>query len=174
MDPFEPALGATIDRLREALPVNALVGGAAAENHDLEQALAAKTIPVLLVVLALGFALLLVAGGVVTNLLATGAAFGVARLIFQDGHGSGLLGFEPQGFLNALAPVFFFAMIVTDRGVNVLPASPTFAVIGGDVLGGGVADPPALAGDATAEAVTTIVPPEAAAWWWPLRWSKYS
>ena len=46
-----------------------------------------------------------------TNLLATGAAFGVARLIFQDGHGAGLLGFEPQGFLDAWGPVFFFAMI---------------------------------------------------------------
>jgi len=119
MDPPDPKLGTTIERLRDALPVNALVGGAAAENHDLEQALAAKTIPVLLVVLALGFVLLLVAlqapliaaAGVATNLLATGAAFGVARLIFQDGRGSGLLGFEPQGFLNAWAPVFFFAMI---------------------------------------------------------------
>jgi RND superfamily putative drug exporter len=119
VDPSDPRLGATIDRLRDALPVGALVGGVAAENHDLEQALAAKTIPVLLVVLALGFLLLLVAlqapliaaAGVATNLLATGAAFGVARLVFQDGHGSGLLGFESQGFLNAWAPVFFFAMI---------------------------------------------------------------
>ena len=49
--------------------------------------------------------------GVLTNLLATGAAFGVARLIFQEGHGSGLLGFESQGFLDAWGPVFFFAMI---------------------------------------------------------------
>src|SRR3970282_1859938 len=49
--------------------------------------------------------------GVVTNLLATGAAFGVAKLIFQDGHGAGLLGFESQGFLDAWGPVFFFAMI---------------------------------------------------------------
>ena len=47
----------------------------------------------------------------ITNLLATGAAFGVARLIFQDGHLTGLLGFEPQGFLDAWGPVFFFAMI---------------------------------------------------------------
>jgi RND superfamily putative drug exporter len=118
-DPSDPAVGATIDRLRDSLPANALVGGVAAENHDLEQALAAKTLPVLAVVLALGFLLLLVAlqapllaaAGVVTNLLATGAAFGVARLVFQDGHGSGLLGFESQGFLDAWAPVFFFAMI---------------------------------------------------------------
>ena len=68
---------------------------------------------------ALGFLLLLVAlqapviaaVGVLTNLLATGAAFGVAKLIFQDGHLSGLLGFESQGFLDAWGPVFFFAMI---------------------------------------------------------------
>ena len=46
-----------------------------------------------------------------TNLLAVGAAFGVGRLIFQNGHGAGLLGFQPQGFMDAWAPVFFFAMI---------------------------------------------------------------
>ena len=71
------------------------------------------------VVLGLGFALLLIAfrapllaaAGVATNLLATGAAFGIAKWIFQDRHLSGLLGFEPQGFLDAWGPVFFFAMI---------------------------------------------------------------
>ena len=49
--------------------------------------------------------------GVITNLLSTGAAFGIAKWIFQDGHLAGLLGFQPQGFLDAWAPVFFFAMI---------------------------------------------------------------
>jgi RND superfamily putative drug exporter len=48
---------------------------------------------------------------VLTNLLAVGAAFGAGALIFQDGNLSGLLGFESQGFLDAWAPVFFFAMI---------------------------------------------------------------
>jgi RND superfamily putative drug exporter len=118
-DPSDPAVGATIERLRTTLPASALVGGAVAENHDLEEALAAKTLPVFLVVLALGFGLLLVAlqaplialMGVLTSLLATGAAFGVAKLIFQDGYLSGVLGFESQGFLNAWGPVFFFAMI---------------------------------------------------------------
>jgi len=118
-DPSELAVGATIDRLRGSLPAGALVGGAVAENHDLEQALSAKTLPVFAVVLALGFLLLLVAlqaplialAGVLTNLLATAAAFGVGVLIFQDGNLSGLLGFESQGFLNAWGPVFFFAMI---------------------------------------------------------------
>ena len=77
-------------------PPAALVGGAVAENHDLEQALAAKTPLVIGVVLGLGFLLLLfalqapliAAVGVVTNLLATGAAFGVAKWIFQDGAAS--------------------------------------------------------------------------------------
>jgi putative drug exporter of the RND superfamily len=118
-DPSSKATGATIDRLRRALPAGAFVGGAAAENHDLESALAAKTPLVIGVVLALGFLLLLVALqapliaalGVLTNLLAVGAAFGIGRLIFQGGHGAGLLGFEPQGFMDAWAPVFFFAMI---------------------------------------------------------------
>ncbi len=117
--PSDPALGDTVDRLRGDLPSGSLVGGASAENHDLEQLLRDKTPLVIGVVLGLGFLLLLVALqaplvaalGTVTNLLATGAAFGVAKLVFQDGHGSGLLGFEPQGFLDAWAPVFFFAMI---------------------------------------------------------------
>jgi RND superfamily putative drug exporter len=118
-DPSSATVGHTIDRIRPKLPAPALLGGAAAENHDLEQALSSKTPLVIGVVLALGFLLLLVALqapliaalGVLTNLLATGAAFGIARLIFQNGHGSGLLGFESQGFLDAWGPVFFFAMI---------------------------------------------------------------
>ena len=98
---------------------DALVGGPVAENHDLEAALSAKTPLVIGVVLGLSFLLLMVALqapliaalGVVTNLLATGAAFGVAKWIFQDGVGHSVLGFEPQGFLDAWGPVFFFAMI---------------------------------------------------------------
>ena len=54
---------------------------------------------------------LLAAVGVLTNLLATGAAFGVAKLVFQNGDLHSLLGFQPQGFLDAWGPVFFFAMI---------------------------------------------------------------
>jgi RND superfamily putative drug exporter len=118
-DPSDEEVGRTVDRLRGELPAGVLVGGAAAENHDLEQALGAKTALVIAIVLALGFLLLLVAlqapviaaVGVVTNLLATGAAFGIAKLTFQDGGLEGLLGFESQGFLDAWGPVFFFAMI---------------------------------------------------------------
>ncbi len=118
-DPSNPAVGATIERLRGELPAGALLGGAVAENHDLQSLLASKTSLVIGVVLVLGFLLLLfalqapllAAAGVLTNLLATGAAFGVSKWIFQDGDLHSLLGFQPQGFLDAWGPVFFFAMI---------------------------------------------------------------
>ena len=118
-DPSSPATGTTVDRLRSDLPPAALVGGAVAENHDLESLLSAKTPLVIGVVLILGFILLLIAlqapilaaVAVFTSLLGTAAAFGVAQLVFQHGIGSGLLGFESQGFLDAWGPVFFFAMI---------------------------------------------------------------
>ena len=118
-DPSNPAVGATINRLRSHVPAGTLLGGAVAENHDLQQLLSAKTPLVIGVVLALGFLLLLfalqapllAAAGVLTNLLATAAAFGVSKWIFQDGALHSLLGFQPQGFLDAWGPVFFFAMI---------------------------------------------------------------
>ncbi|MGA2320928.1 MAG: MMPL family transporter [Solirubrobacteraceae bacterium] len=118
-DPSNPAVGTTIERLRAELPAGALLGGAVAENNDLQHLLSAKTALVIGVVLALGFLLLLfalqapllAAAGVLTNLLATGAAFGVSKWIFQDGDLHSLLGFQPQGFLDAWGPVFFFAMI---------------------------------------------------------------
>ena len=43
--------------------------------------------------------------------LSVAGAFGIARLIFQDGHLSGVLNFEPQGFVDAWAPLFFGAMV---------------------------------------------------------------
>ncbi len=118
-DPSNPRVGTTINRLRSELPAGTLLGGAVAENHDLQKLLSAKTPLVIGVVLALGFLLLLfalqapllAAAGVLTNLLATGAAFGVSKWIFQDGDLHSLLGFQPQGFLDAWGPVFFFAMI---------------------------------------------------------------
>ena len=118
-DPSDQRLGDAVEQLRADLPESAYVGGAAVENLDLKAQLDDSTPLVIGVVLALGFVLLLVALqapliallGTVVSLLSTGAAFGVARLVFQDGLGSSMLGFESQGFLDAWAPVFFFAMI---------------------------------------------------------------
>ncbi len=47
-DPSGKPVGQTVDRLRDTLPPDAMVGGAIAENHDLEQALSSKLAPVLL------------------------------------------------------------------------------------------------------------------------------
>jgi RND superfamily putative drug exporter len=59
---------------------------------------------------ALGAPLLAAAGVLITGLSLTGA-FGIARLIFQDGHLSGLLGFTSQGYVDAWGPLFFGAMV---------------------------------------------------------------
>ncbi|MDV8009020.1 MMPL family transporter [Rhodococcus sp. IEGM 1318] len=119
VDPSDAQMGTILDTLRADLPSGALVGGAPAENLDLQQALNDYLPLIVGIILVLGFLLLLVALqapliailGTVVSLLSTAAAFGVAKLIFQDGHGASLLGFTPQGFLDGWGPVFFFAMI---------------------------------------------------------------
>ncbi|WP_227981451.1 MMPL family transporter [Nocardia spumae] len=119
VDPSDARMGTILDQMRDRLPAGALVGGAPAENLDLQHALDHYFPIIVGIILALGFALLLIALqaplvaalGTVVSLLSTAAAFGVAKLIFQDGHGAGVLGFTPQGFLDGWGPVFFFAMI---------------------------------------------------------------
>src|SRR5215211_7669208 len=112
-------LRSTIDAVRAELPASALVGGPSAENRDLEEALVSQLPLVVGVIMSLGFLLLVVllraplaaAAAVALNLLATAAAFGVARLVFQNGALEGLLNFESQGFVDAWAPIFFFALV---------------------------------------------------------------
>ena len=48
---------------------------------------------------------------ILMNLLTVGAAFGFATLVFQHGFGTGLLGIEHQPFVDAWAPLFFFALL---------------------------------------------------------------
>jgi RND superfamily putative drug exporter len=118
-EPSSRELDATIDRIRATLPETALVGGAAAESHDLARTLVDRVPLVYAAVLGIGFLLLLgllrapviSAAAVMLNLLATAGAFGVARLVFQDGFLDGVLRFESQGFLDAWAPVFFFGLV---------------------------------------------------------------
>ncbi|MET4167004.1 MULTISPECIES: MMPL family transporter [Gordonia] len=119
VDPSDEQLATIVGDLRDALPGGALVGGAPTENLDLQQALNDYLPLVVSVILILGFLLLLASLqaplialiGTVVSLLSTAAAFGVAKLVFQDGHLADLLGFTPQGFLDGWGPVFFFAMI---------------------------------------------------------------
>jgi RND superfamily putative drug exporter len=117
--PSTTTTGTTIDHLRQVLPPGTLIGGAAAENHDLQQTLASHTPIVLGILGVLGFLLLLIAlgapliaaMGVLITALSVAGAFGIGRLIFQNGFLSGPLGFQPQGFIDGWAPLFFGAMV---------------------------------------------------------------
>ena len=91
-DPSTPAIGATIDRLRSELPAGVLVGGAARRtticgaavdlHPDRDRGHPRPRIPA---ATRRAPGTLVAAIGVLTSLLATGAAFGVARLVFQNG-----------------------------------------------------------------------------------------
>ena len=105
--------------LRARLPEGAMVGGPAAERLDLESMLSARLPLIYAGVIAMGFLILLVAlraplvalASVLLNLLATAASFGIAVLVFQEGVGASLLGFEAEGHITAWGPIFFFTLI---------------------------------------------------------------
>lgn len=48
---------------------------------------------------------------ILLNFISVGAAFGFATLVFQHGVGASLIGIHPQGFVDAWAPLFFFALL---------------------------------------------------------------
>lgn len=106
------------DRLDRAVPA-ARVGGPAAQNADLTSVLTGRAPVAIGVILLMAFVLLLVVfrslaiavASILMNLVTVGAAFGFATLVFQQGLGTGLLGIEHQGFVDAWAPLFFFALL---------------------------------------------------------------
>jgi RND superfamily putative drug exporter len=95
------------------------VGGPAAQNHDLTTVLTGKAPLAIGLILIVAFVLLLVVFRSLTvalfsialNLLTVGAAFGFATLVFQHGFGASLIGIQAQGFVDAWAPLFFFALL---------------------------------------------------------------
>ncbi len=98
---------------------DAAVGGPASQNHDLTGVLTGKAPLAIGIILVVAFVLLLVvfrslviaAFSIAMNLLTVGAAFGFATIVFQHGIGAGLVGIEHQGFVDAWAPLFFFALL---------------------------------------------------------------
>lgn len=118
----DPATARMVERLRgdlgDAVP-EASVGGPAAQNHDLTGVLTGRAPLAIGLILVLAFVLLLVVfrsivvavTSILLNLVTVGAAFGFATLVFQRGVGAGLIGIEPQGFVDAWAPLFFFALL---------------------------------------------------------------
>jgi uncharacterized membrane protein YdfJ with MMPL/SSD domain len=118
-----------IHRLRAlARPPALLVGGSTAWFVDQKAAIAAST-PLALAILALvtGGFLFLMTGSLVLpfvallmNLLTVAVGAGLLVLIFQDGHGSSLLGFSPIGGLEESNLVLLFVVafaLSTDYGV---------------------------------------------------------
>jgi putative drug exporter of the RND superfamily len=98
-------------------PFGTLVTGKSAETLDDEQALFSR-VPVVLAFVALAtFVLLfLMTGSVVVpvkalvmNVLSLGASFGALVWVFQDGHLSGLLGFDPTGSVWYVLPILVFS-----------------------------------------------------------------
>ena len=104
--------------LKTAAP-DAKVGGPAAQNHDLTGVLTDRAPYAIGLILLVAFLLLLIVFrslvialfSIVMNLITVGAAFGFATIVFQHGFGTGLIGIEHQGFVDAWAPLFFFALL---------------------------------------------------------------
>jgi putative drug exporter of the RND superfamily len=105
-------------RLASAVPL-ARVGGPAAQNRDLTAVLTGRAPYAIGLILIVAFLLLLVVfrslvialTSILMNVLTVGAAFGFATLVFQHGFGTGLLGIHHQAFVDAWAPLFFFALL---------------------------------------------------------------
>ncbi len=118
----DAATGVLVDRLRHdlaAVAPQAIVGGPGSQNHDLTDALSGATPLAVGVIMVVAFLLVLVVfrspvialASIVFNLIGVAASFGFATIVFQHGIGAGLLGIEYQGFVDAWAPLFFFALL---------------------------------------------------------------
>ena len=109
-------LPATLDRVGG---VTANVSGQAAAEADFNTLMKTKTPLVFAFVLGLAFLLLLVTfrsivipiKAIVLNLLSVGAAYGVLKLVFQDGRGESVLGFESNGAIASWLPLFLFVIL---------------------------------------------------------------
>jgi RND superfamily putative drug exporter len=95
------------------------VGGKTAENADYFDAVTNPTPYVLAFVLSLSFIVLLLAFrsvvvamvSIALNLLSVGAAYGLLTLVFLDGIGTGLFGFEHTHAIEAWVPLFLFSVL---------------------------------------------------------------
>jgi uncharacterized membrane protein YdfJ with MMPL/SSD domain len=95
------------------------VTGTAAGTADFNQTMHSKTPIVFAFVLGLAFLLMLATfrsivipiKAILLNLLSVGASYGLLKLVFQDGHGEKLLGFESNGAVTSWLPLFLFVIL---------------------------------------------------------------
>ena len=107
---------ATVGKLADA---EVAVTGLTAGSKDFIDVMRSHVPIVFLFVLSLTFILLLVTfrsivvpiKAIVLNLLSVGAAYGVLVLVFQDGHGEKLLGFQSVGGIAPWIPLFLFVIL---------------------------------------------------------------
>ena len=120
--PEDERTGEMVERIRQSLASSvpdAQVGGPASQNFDLTESLTGKAPLAVVLIMVVAFVLLLLVfrsvaiavSSIVLNLIGVAASFGFATIVFQHGIGAGLLGIEHQGFVNAWAPIFFFALL---------------------------------------------------------------
>jgi putative drug exporter of the RND superfamily len=103
----------------EPTGAEAAVGGEIAASRDFNDTLKSHMPLVFAFVLGLAFLLLLVSfrslviavTAVVLNLLSVAAAYGLLVLVFQQGFGESLLGFESTGSIVAWLPLFLFVVL---------------------------------------------------------------
>jgi uncharacterized membrane protein YdfJ with MMPL/SSD domain len=107
---------ATIDRVPGT---ESNVTGMTAGSKDFNDTMISHLPLVFGFVLGLTFLLLLVTfrsivipiKAIVLNLLSVGASYGVLKLVFQDGHGEGLLNFQSIGGITSWLPLFLFVIL---------------------------------------------------------------
>jgi len=112
----EQVIPATVGKLSNA---EVAVTGMTAGSKDFLDVMEARLPIVFAFVLTLAFGLLLVTfrsivvplKAIVLNLLSVGAAYGVLVLVFQDGHGEKLLGFQSVGGIASWLPLFLFVIL---------------------------------------------------------------
>jgi RND superfamily putative drug exporter len=98
---------------------HAQVTGATAQSKDFNDLMKSKAPIVFAFVLAMAFMLLMVTfrsivipvKAIVLNLLSVGAAYGVLVIVFQNGVGQSLLGFESTGTIVSWLPMFLFVIL---------------------------------------------------------------
>ncbi len=122
MHPFSPEARVLVDEIRSfKLPASerSHVDGSAAYTNDLVRSLYGRFPIVAAVVILLTFVSLMILfrsiviplKAVVLNMLSILASFGALVWVFQQGHLSGLLDFEPQGVIDATTPIVLFAVL---------------------------------------------------------------
>jgi RND superfamily putative drug exporter len=119
-DPASDAGRATLERVREATPDGAAVGGTAAEDVDFVEAVYGDAGWVVLAIVVITFLALaralrsfwLPVKALVLNVISIAAAYGITVLVWQDGWGSELLfGQEATGAVTTWAPIAAFAFL---------------------------------------------------------------